>query len=106
MNAAQWASAFAPNAVVEDPIGQPPLTTPQAILAQGEGFVTAFDDVGLHEVFVEVHGHEAVAYWVGRGVQKDGQKVRLEGINHFCFDTDGKIVNLRAFWNPANIRSE
>lgn len=42
MNAVQWASAFASNAVVEDPIGQPPLTTPEAILAQGEGFVTAF----------------------------------------------------------------
>ncbi len=106
MNAAQWASAFSPNAVVEDPIGQPPLTTSQAILAQGEGFVTAFDNVGLHEVFVEVNGNEAVAYWAGKGVQKDGQQVRFEGINHFCFDTDGKIVTLRGFWNPANIRSE
>lgn len=106
MNAAQWASAFAPNAVVEDPIGQPPLTTSQAILAQGEGFVTAFDKVGLHEVFVEVNGNEAVAYWLGKGVREDGQQVRFEGINHFCFDTEGKIVNLRGFWNPANIRSE
>jgi steroid Delta-isomerase len=104
MNAAQWATAFAPNAVVEDPIGQPPLTTPQAILVQGEKFVTAFGCVGLQEMFVEVNGHEALAYWVGRGTQKDGQQVQFEGINHFCFDADGKIVNLRGFWNPANIR--
>jgi steroid Delta-isomerase len=47
MSAVQWASAFASNAVVEDPIGQPRLTTPQAILAQGEGFVTAFMSCGL-----------------------------------------------------------
>jgi steroid Delta-isomerase len=106
MNAAQWASAFASNAVVEDPIGQPPLTTPQTILAQGEGFVTAFSQVGLQEMFVEVNGDEAVAYWVGRGIQKDGERVQFEGINHFRFDEDGKIVHLRGFWNPANIRPE
>jgi steroid Delta-isomerase len=106
MNAAQWASAFAPSAIVEDPVGQPPLTTPQAILSQGEGFIAAFSHVGLQEIFVEVNGNEAVAYWVGQGVQKDGQRVRFEGINHFCFDADEKIVNLRGFWNPANIRPE
>jgi steroid Delta-isomerase len=106
MNAMQWASAFASNAVVEDPIGQPPLTTPEAILAQGEGFVTAFSRVGLQEMFVEVNGNEAVAYWVGQGTQQNGQNVRFEGINHFRFDADEKIVNLRGFWNPANIRQE
>jgi steroid Delta-isomerase len=106
MNATQWASAFATNAVVEDPIGQTPLKTPQAILAQGEGFVTAFNQVGLKEVFVEVNGDEAVAYWHGRGAQKDGKNVRFEGINHFVFDSDGKVVSLRGFWSPANIRSE
>jgi steroid Delta-isomerase len=106
MNAAQWASAFASNAIVEDPIGQEPLTTSEAILAQGQGFVTAFNHVGLQEVFVEVNGHESLAYWVGRGSQKDGQAVRFEGINHFRFDADAKIVHLRGFWNPENIRLE
>lgn len=105
-NAEQWASAFASNATVEDPIGQPALTTPQAILAQGNAFVTAFSQVGLQEVFVEVNGNEAVAYWVGRGTQKDGQRIQFEGINHFCFDVEGKIVSLRGFWNPTNIRPE
>lgn len=106
MNAAQWAAAFAPAAIVEDPVGQPPLITPQAILAQGEAFVTAFSQVGLQETFVEVNGNEAVAYWIGRGIQPDGSRVRFEGINHFQFDTDGKVTKLRGFWNPQNIRPE
>lgn len=54
----------------------------------------------------QVNGNEAVAYWVGQGTQQDGQCVRFEGINHFHFDADGKIVNLRGFWNPVNIRPE
>jgi ketosteroid isomerase-like protein len=55
-------------------------------------------------MFVEVNGNEAVAYWVGQGTQQDGQRVQFEGINHFHFDADKKIVNLRGFWNPVNIR--
>lgn len=38
MNAAQWASVFAPNAVVEDPIGQPPLTTLRSIVLNARRF--------------------------------------------------------------------
>lgn len=106
MNAAQWAAAFASTAIVEDPVGQPPLTTPQAILAQGEAFVTAFSQVGLQEIFVEVNSNEAVAYWNGQGIQQDGSRVRFEGINYFCFDAEGKVTRLRGFWNPMNIRPE
>jgi steroid Delta-isomerase len=106
MNAQQWASAFAPNAEVRDPIGAPALTTPEAILAQGEAFVTAFASVGLTEVFVQAHGNEAMAYWTGRGTQKDGACVVFEGINHFTFDADRKITQLRGFWNPATMRPQ
>ena len=105
-NGRQWASAFASDAIVHDPIGAPRLTTPEAILAQGEGFVTAFAQVGLTEVYVQVHGNEAMAYWTGRGTQKDGTRVVFEGINHFTFSPDGKIKQLRGFWDPAKIRAE
>ncbi|MEM9476380.1 MAG: hypothetical protein AAGA71_13880 [Pseudomonadota bacterium] len=61
MDAAQWASAFAPAAVLDDPVGFPVKDTPAAILAQGEGFVSAFQQIGLYESFVHVVGNEAVA---------------------------------------------
>ncbi|MEO0828208.1 MAG: nuclear transport factor 2 family protein [Cyanobacteria bacterium J06639_14] len=103
-DATRWASAFATNAVVEDPIGQPALTNAQAILAQGEAFLSAFSSVGLHEKFVEVNGHEAVAYWEGQGATFDGQAVRFSGINQFRFDANGKVISLRGFWNPDDIQ--
>jgi steroid Delta-isomerase len=106
MDAARWASAFASNAIVLDPIAQPALTTPAQIRAQGDGFVSAFESVGLRERYVEINGDEAVAYWEASGKRKDGKTVRFEGINHFRFDESGKIVLLRGFWNPANMRVE
>ena len=104
MNAAQWAEAFAPNAIVQDPIAQPPLTTPEAILAQGETFVTAFERVGLQEKFVAVYGNEVVAYWEGEGIQTNGDVLRFEGVNQFRFNAQGKIVSLRGFWDPNQMR--
>lgn len=47
MDARVLASAFAPDAILDDPVGSPLKTTPDAILAQGEGFVSAFASIGL-----------------------------------------------------------
>lgn len=99
MDAAIWASAFADDAILDDPVGSPLKTTPEAILAQGEGFVGAFETIGLHEDFVHVVGNEAVAKWEGRGVTPDGTEVTFEGINVFTFNENGKIAKLRGFFS-------
>ncbi|MEO1237151.1 MAG: nuclear transport factor 2 family protein, partial [Planctomycetota bacterium] len=99
-DAAVWAAAFASDAVLDDPVGEPIKTTPEAILAQGQGFVSAFERVGLHATFVHAVGHEAVAKWEGRGVTTDGTEVTFEGINHFTFNAEGKIQKLRGFFTP------
>ena len=100
MDAAQWASAFAPDAVLDDPVGFPVIDTPAAILAQGEGFVSAFQQIGLYESFVHVVGNEAVAKWEGRGTTPDGVEITFDGINHFTFNADGQITLLRGFFAP------
>ncbi len=100
MDAAQWASAFAPDAVLDDPVGFPVKDTPGAILAQGEGFVSAFQQIGLYESFVHVVGNEAVAKWEGRGTTSDGVEITFDGINHFTFNEDGQITLLRGFFSP------
>jgi steroid delta-isomerase len=86
--------------VVEDPVGTPPLRSSDAILAQGENFVNAFDTVGLYESFIHVTGNEAVAMWTGKAVTKDVQAVTFEGIDLFEFNVNGKITLLRGFWTP------
>jgi hypothetical protein len=94
-DAQRWASCFSPNAIVDDPVGSLTLTSPEAILAQGRAFVAAFETVGLEAEFLHTIGYEAVAYWIGRGVTKEGRRVRFEGINLFKFDEDGLILNLK-----------
>ena len=100
MDAAQWASAFALDAVLDDPVGFPVKDNPEARLAQGEGFVSAFQELGLYESFVHVAGNEAVAKWQGRGITPDGAEITFDGINHFTFNKDGQITLLRGFFAP------
>lgn len=100
MDAAQWAAAFAPDAILDDPVGFPVKDNPEAILAQGAGFVSAFSQIGLFESFVHVVGNEAVAKWQGRGITPDGVEVTFDGINHFTFNEDGQITLLRGFFSP------
>lgn len=99
-DASTWAGAFAPNAVLDEPVGAPLKTTPREILEQGEAFLSAFQEIGLYEDFVHVVGNEAVAKWEGRGTTKEGAEVRFDGINVFLFDDQGKILKLRGFFAP------
>ncbi|MGL4612111.1 MAG: nuclear transport factor 2 family protein [Trueperaceae bacterium] len=96
----------APNAVVEDPTGAPLLTTPEAVLQQGEGFVGGFQSIGLEEQYVHVNGNEAVAYWIGSGVNNEGVPIEFEGVNVFQFNNEGQIILLKGYWSPDNIRPQ
>jgi steroid Delta-isomerase len=102
-NASIWASCFAPNATVDDPVGSTPIQGTDAILERGKEFMTNFETVGLSPEYVSVDNLRAAAKWNGRGVMKDGRSVKFEGINFFQFDETGKIVNLIGFWNPADL---
>ena len=93
-----WVSTFAKNAVVEDPVGRPPLTSSKQILQHGEGIVKAFSSTGLYESFIHINGLEAAAMWEYRGVTLDGKPVSFKGIKIFVFNDSGKIVSLRGFW--------
>ncbi|AFY57723.1 SnoaL-like polyketide cyclase [Rivularia sp. PCC 7116] len=105
-NAQEWASRFANNAIVEDPVGTTPINNSKQILELGKAFMSGFENVGLHEEFVHVIGNDAAARWTGRGLTKEGKQVRFEGINIFNFNSDGKIVNLKGYWSPDEMIEE
>lgn len=102
-DAATWAACFALDATVDDPVGSPPIKGTDAILERGKEFMANFKTVGLYPKYVSVDNFRAAAKWIGRGVTKDDQSVKFEGINFFKFDEKGKIANLVGFWNPADM---
>lgn len=105
-DAQKWASRFAENAVVEDPVGTKVINNSAEILELGKAFMSGFETVGLHEEFVHVVGNEAAARWTGKGLTKEGKQVRFEGINVFEFNNDGQITNLKGYWSPDEMIEE
>jgi len=103
MDQQAWVNTFAEDAVTYDPVGAPPTKGHQRL---GEFFQTitaAFKEVGLTEDEVFIAGNGAAVKWTGRGVSRQGNKVRFEGIDVITVNEAGKIEKLEAYWNPAEM---
>jgi len=92
---------FASDAVLEDPVGTPPIQGTQAIAAYLGTFPTLFSQMKLYSLDVKVRGQEAAVQWRIRFTTKTGNVFFLEGIGFFKFDQAGKIQSEREFFDLA-----
>ena len=92
---------FASDAVVEDPVGTPPIQGTQAIAAYLGTFPSLFSQIKLYSLDVKVCGQEAAVKWRLRFTTKTGNVFFLEGVGNFKFDQAGKIQSEREFFDLA-----
>ena len=92
---------FAPDAVVEDPVGTPPIQGTQAIAAYLGTFPSLFSEIKLYSLDVKVCGQEAAVKWRLRFKTKTGNVFFLDGIGLFRFNQEGKIQSERQFFDLA-----
>lgn len=92
-------SHFAADAVIEDPVGTPPIQGTQAITAYLQTFPALFSQMKLYSLDVKVRGREAAVNWRLRFKTKTGNVFFLEGIGLFEFNQEGKIQSEREFFD-------
>jgi len=92
---------FAPDAVLEDPVGTPPIQGTQAIAAYLGTFPTLFSEMKLYSLDIKVGGQEAAVNWRLRFKTKTGNVFFLDGIGIFKFNQEGKIQSEREFFDLA-----
>jgi len=90
---------FATDAVLEDPVGTPPMQGTQAITAYLETFPTLFNQLKLYSLDIKVRGQEAAVKWRIRFTTKTGNVFFLEGIGFFKLNQQGKIELEREFFD-------
>jgi len=95
------ANHFASDAVIEDPVGTPPIQGTQAIAAYLGTFPALFSHIKLYSLDVKVCGQEAAVKWRLRFKTHTGNTFFLEGIGFFKFNQAGKIQSEREFFDLA-----
>lgn len=98
---------YAPDASVEDPVGSPVLRGHEAI---HDFYRAGFDEMGgrilMHlEGAVRIAGHEAAAAFIAT-CDKYEKPFVVQTLDHMCFDDQGLITSMRAFWGETNTTRE
>lgn len=94
---------FADNATAEDPVGTPPNKGKDAIRTFYGNSLKTGAKLTLEGPIrlIESAGYAVFPFSVA--VSMDGHAVRIDVIDTFRFNEENKVVEMRAFFGPANI---
>ncbi|MFI0350616.1 nuclear transport factor 2 family protein [Actinomadura sp. 9N407] len=99
-DAAAVAALFADDAVVEDPVGNPPISGRAAIEEFYTNAVGAGSKLVLEAPIRGSHGNAAAMAFT---VEVPEMGLRIRVIDVMTFNEDGKIVAMRAHWGPDDV---
>lgn len=101
-DAAAAARLFAPDATVEDPVGTP--------LVTGDGIPALYRSAMARGLRLERTGPvrfagDSAAFPFAIHYPPSAARRRIDVIDIFRFDSQGRIIEMRAFWGPDNIHT-
>lgn len=101
LNVSRFVDNFAPDGVLEDPVGTPSLQGTPAIAAYFGAIIAPFSEIKPKVQEVIVCGHEAAVNWRLLLTTTAGKKITIDGMGVFNFNQDGKLQSVREFWDLA-----
>jgi ketosteroid isomerase-like protein len=106
-----WVDNFADDAIVEDPIG-PSILDPSGAGQRGKAAIAAFWEklIGPNRVFFDVResyagGLECAYVGSVNTVLPNGAVMIVNGVFTYRVNEAGKVVALRAYWEPTRMKS-
>ena len=104
LDGAAYADLYTPDGVLYDPVGTPALRGHKAMIEWVGGFRPVFQSFQLQVLkTIVVSPTEAAASWNGGGVTQDGRVVTFGGIGFFRFNDEGKLREVREYWDIASV---
>jgi len=97
----RYVNTFAPNGVLEDPVGTPPVQGTANITAFITNIIAPFREIKHHIQDINVCGNEAAVNWKLNLKTSDGKHISIDGMGIFSFNSDGKLQSVREFWDLA-----
>lgn len=106
MDAAGWAENFTEDAVIYDPVGNPPSKARENAQAFFGLLSMAFEKLELSQDNVFIAGNGAAVKWTMRGLGKSGKQGIAEGISVFEIYESGKIQQVSSYWDDAAMMAQ
>jgi steroid delta-isomerase len=95
----RFVNNFAPDGVLEDPVGTPPVQGTAAITAFITNIIAPFQDIKHKIQDINVCGNEAAVNWKLNLKTTIGKKIVIDGMGVFKFNQNGKLQSVREFWD-------
>uniref|UniRef100_A0A7S1CEH9 SnoaL-like domain-containing protein n=1 Tax=Bicosoecida sp. CB-2014 TaxID=1486930 RepID=A0A7S1CEH9_9STRA len=92
---------LAPDFMLEDPFGTPPVTNASDVLANCQGGGAVFKTIALDVTRVFVAGGGAAVEWHCGSVTTRGCVLDFDGVDEFEVDGDARITAVRGFYNAS-----
>lgn len=96
---------YAPDAVIEDPIGTEPKQGHQAIREFYDVVTSLERETSLAPETVRIAGNHA-AFLFTLVTRAGGQRMTLRPIDTMEFDAEGRIIRMRAYWGVDDMSVE
>lgn len=101
MNAEGWLEIFAEDAVIHDPVGDPPRHVHKDSHQFFKVLSSFFETIELSKDDIFFVKNGAAVKWTMRVVAKNDRHVTAEGISIFEISDNGKIQTVSSYWDEA-----
>lgn len=100
-----WVALFAPDAVIEDPVGPSPFDAtgdghhgPAGIAAFWDATIAGVDSLSFHITDSFANGQASASVGTITGTLAGGATIRTEGVFVHVVGADGLMTSMRAYW--------
>lgn len=102
LDADAFVACFSPNCRIEDPVGGPPATGHDGARAFFTGFLPIISSIECRVGKIFATGNSVAFTWTMDARGAGGQTARVEGIDVFVFDQNGKILGSQGYWDAGS----
>jgi hypothetical protein len=91
---------------IEDPIGTRVYQGKSELSAFFKSFKKTFLSVNIQVQKLDLQEAKAIAHWEAYGESYNHKWVRFKGIEHFYFDSAGKMLAIEVDWDPREVEHQ
>ena len=106
LDVTRYLAAVAVDAVVQDPVGTPTLTTHDARREVYNRIVSLLTHLSVDPDHTYINGNQAAVKWTGHATSKGGKAILFDGIDVLTINDAGTVQTVMAYWDVGMMMAQ